>query len=246
VNAHGDIRDEWASRLRSLFAAELAGRPAYILDNFDVPAGLRVPTPAMAYTSPALDLRYQPAMQARGLWRGRGVVIFISDWNSFNAALTGRQQWGAILHEVSHHFDTVQHWHAAPEGMAALAAADPALMAEITAELANRKLPPWDQHETSFIRAALHAQHRATLAGWGVGLEDLFVAGPHYGLSPVHAYHARLTDELRSRATEPITSILATPPPVAFADLFAEDVAQVHAEHSEAADAKPDASGCDP
>jgi hypothetical protein len=86
---------------------------------------------------------------------------------------------------------------------------------------------PYAGHEARFIRAAVHLQHRASIAGVTVAPSRL-CAGREYGLSSANQYRNALGDEPCRLAADSIRELLDRHPPEAFSRLWAEDAARWH------------------
>jgi hypothetical protein len=144
MSAYGDCRDEWATRLRTLFAAELAAREIYLVDTLDSGPAFRTRyaygDDVLAFTACAIDLDLQPRLQSLGLWRGRGFVIVVPDLFRLTLLRTA-DQLGVLLHEFAHCLDMEPRWQAAGENrrfIEAIRKIDPDMIARIDAELARR------------------------------------------------------------------------------------------------------------
>jgi hypothetical protein len=81
----------------------------------------------------------------------------------------------------------------------------------------------WEGHGLRFIRACGHLAWRARQHGHQYNLRDLGATGEGYGLSHASHYSQALGNEPRAMADLPIRQILDSPPPTAFAQLWAND-----------------------
>lgn len=86
----------------------------------------------------------------------------------------------------------------------------------------NHPGKPWGQHGDRFIRACSHLAWRARQNGQQIHFHDV-IKTDAYGLSHPSHYSQTLGNEPRAMADLPIRQILDSPPPDAFAQLWASD-----------------------
>jgi len=86
-----------------------------------------------------------------------------------------------------------------------------------------RPAVPFADHEHDFIRAAMHLVHRANRAGFNCGPGDV-VESLTYRLSPMQRYSDALGDEPERLSWASFATILDTPPPRPFIQLWQSDV----------------------
>jgi hypothetical protein len=218
------LEDHWSwdlSRwLKSTFPIDLDGREAYILGSLEAGPGFSLPD-SMAWTGAGLDRRLRDRLELLGLWNGPGFAVVTQ--SGFSRGTVGERE--ILVHEFAHWIE----WQASP-------ISDELMMwvllhdwftirgvetADRQTESAVIERPPWAGHEAPFIRAAIHASHRA-----GVYASDCRVAGAVYGLSACPWYEHALGDEPRRLESLPVAEILKTPAPAAFAELWASDTNQ--------------------
>jgi hypothetical protein len=213
----------YADMLRRACPEDFGHWPIYIVDRVTVPA-LAWPGGAGAFTSCTLDMDLREHLVAIGAWAGRGYAMVI-DVSVFP---TAESLLSIVVHEAAHILlqpepEPIEDYLA---GLADLCKAAGWKDEEETiwsffkscgdAPPVGPPPPPWDNHESGFIRAALHlwARFRDVLE-----LRSLNVAGAHYDLTILPAYESKLEDELLAHPTGSIRSILATPEPAGFAAL---------------------------
>jgi len=84
---------------------------------------------------------------------------------------------------------------------------------------------PWADHGAAWTRRALHLWFRSIQAGHAIDLDDVFIAGDRYGLSPALDYAISLKAELEDLEGCSFALIEATAPPQEFVQLFVRDAA---------------------
>lgn len=225
-----------AEALCRAVAPDVADGPLYVLLDAELPAELRAADGPAGYTTRHLDLILRPTLERRGRWRGRGpAMVVVPDALAAGLGHLTRparrrgfipEMLGTVLHELAHVLDLGPSRGPEPSAnfirFAALA-----LEAELhgVTEPTNgpRSDVPWHRHEAAFIRTAVHLAYRARAQGVHMPPEDVFDA-TEYGLSPTRRYAAALGDEPARLAGCDFATIRATPPPVAFAELWQADV----------------------
>ena len=152
------------------------------------------------------------------------------------AALEGREAAccrAVLVHELGHlAVEPPREWSQADTEFIG------ADMLPLRARLLTRSFPslkptsgPCPHHGARFIRAAMHVYGRAQQLGLDVPLE--IVGGVGFGwLSPERDYFRVLQGEINGLRGESFATILATPAPDAFAELWAADVALYHQQQA--------------
>jgi len=191
---------------------------AYVCDAATVAAEYDRPGLA-GYTSSFLDVLLERSLRAQSRWRGRGHASVIFR----NRIKTDAFALGVAAHEAAHHLDVLAELGQPAD---AIGLPDGDLRALI-AEPIPTGCAAVAEHGLEFTRAALHLAFRIQrLPGLGwFGPEFMCIAGSRYGLSSCFAYVDALGDERQERASEPITAILASQPPAAFAAVWESDAA---------------------
>lgn len=219
------LSEEFEARIRAIIPLDLPeSQPLYLLNQFDAGEGFGAPFyySTIAYTSPRLCVQLEKRLTEIGIWSGDGPVIVCNAWGL--AEMTDGAALSALIHEMAHVLDLFEAFQAIQDPTSrqrCLAAKTPD---EAPSELWNFNQPLFCDHESRFIRAALHLKHRAERAGESIELQDLYVAGPRYGLSYPEHYYAKLREEIHDRENERLLDILSSPAPKEFRDLFADDV----------------------
>ncbi len=161
-----------------------------------------------------------------GLWCGPGNIVCYCD-------LTMPGLEGLTIHELGHLLPARAPREDIPPTAEALAH-EKELLAALRDTPAPEVdyLPPWWQHEGSYIRRTLHLWHRARSHGHDIHAAELCIAGRHYGLSTVAHYIRALGDEPARMAHCSFAEIEATLPPPEFTLLFELDKVR-HSKHKE-------------
>lgn len=185
---------------------------------------------SLAFTGAGCDLRLKPRLIELGLWRGPGFAMVIQETERFSWMMQ-TEQLGIVLHEFSHFlwFDPSRANIAEMEAeLAGKPFLDPSLYPDrlkTPEELAAaRDAHPFAEHGLIFNRICLHLRYRCAVNSYDVPVDDLFIGGPRYCLSPAQEYLIALGDEPKRRAAERIVDIVETEPPAEFTALFVEDV----------------------
>jgi hypothetical protein len=214
---------QYADTLRRADPEDFGHLPLYLVDRADVP-DLAWPGDAGGFTSEFLDVDLQPHLTAISAWAGRGYAMCLDlpqfpDPDSVLAI---------VIHEAAHWLLQPEPTEAYLDSLADLCRAvgwredvEPMwsfFKSHGDAPPVGPPPPPWDNHDSAFVRGALHLRYRLQ------PMLPLAVAGDRYGLSPLFAYYFRLSDELLAHPTGSIRSILATPEPAEFAALFLADI----------------------
>lgn len=235
------VRAECEALCRRVAAADLAGRPVYVVAKSEIFAGYEGSS-CYGCTGPLLDLAVRPALGDR--WEGRGGAMIIEDESIARDAAgfaaraaphlrrrrmraAFREVFAAVsLHELAHLLDGKLYadW---PEARAPLAAvsrvyAETFVPTKRKANSGPAATVPFHQHEWGFIRTVLHLVHRAGRCGARVHSADAFDGGC-YGLSGVWSYSAALGDEPERMEGQTIAEIRQTRPPERFVNLWRSD-----------------------
>lgn len=224
------------SALRTLLPVDFPPSvPIYVVSQWDAGGEFYVePSPFeseyAAYTSLSLSAQLQEHLKASGRWDGDGFAIVVQE----HAAPTGRELIEVALHESAHRFQRLAE-QPVDESTVEVPPADVDRLrnrvsaAHIDVETVLRQLdrfaplPRWHNHGPDWIRAALHVSHRANAHGFATDPAAMGVDG--YLLADPLAYSLALGDEPARRVKEPLCDVLTDPPPTAFVEFAARDLA---------------------
>jgi hypothetical protein len=225
--------------------ADLAGAPFYVVMESDLPVPVRGVGGCTSTHADALVQKYTPDR-----WRGRGRAILVCDktivgiadevFGVVRGALTAdeartapesftrqyirrylaRQLFATAVHEVAHVVDREGHTYlSAPLPRSAVAALSTFLASDAPAPTGT---PPFQDHEFSFVRLAMHAAHRAKTGGIDLDYQRVVNHG-FYGLSSAEEYAEAIGDERDRLAHLSLAEIRATQPPDTFRRLWTAD-----------------------
>ena len=175
---------------------------------------------AKGYAHHALDAFFSQFLQARGNWRDRGLCLVAE-----SHVVSGEQR-KLLIHEYAHLLQKdppIAHLSVA----GCLGTFNPSFNRERFTQLAgltaeDESNVPWAKHGDRFHRCLLHLIHRANCNGLRAQ-PDEFYGGSFYGLSSMGKYFASLNGECHRLQSRPIRSILATPLPPRFRELWWRD-----------------------
>ncbi|QDT74430.1 hypothetical protein [Lacipirellula limnantheis] len=136
-----------------------------------------------------------------------------------------------LIHELGH-VAAVKPVEWSPIDREFIGADMPAFRSRLLAKSANIPEPPIDapdaHHGARFLRATLHVYGRAQQLGIEAVLSEIVGAVGNGWLSPEVDYLRVLQGEIHAMRGESFATILATPPPEAFSELWQADVALYH------------------
>lgn len=206
--------------------------PIYVVDAADL--GQEIIPDCYGMTGAGMALTLQPFLESCGRWRGaKDAFACIMATDRYrqclphDAPLTLIQEAlrakfaGILLHEFAHYVEFRNVLRIVRELGVEPGAFDPLPEKEITCppdDADKREIEPWRHHAWTFIRAGLHLAHRANVPAYALAL-----TGKHYETSPVQSYESLAADEVEQRQDEPLSTILADPPPPGFCELFDAD-----------------------
>ena len=200
---------------------EIESMPLYVVGGGEVPEACE--PGAVAHTAPALDLKLQVHLEAKGRWRGRGSAILVTDVADF--LKTGwSQQVGILLHELTHCLEDIdapsrtkpmEEWPIT--ALLVLAGGNALLQKAYGDAWPSAKSLARLTHGPQFHRLALHKWWRCR---WEVSLDDLMAFSPRYGSPEPQPAIEALLPELRE--SPDILTVARSPIPVAFSALWAK------------------------
>lgn len=233
------------TQLARAIVPEWRGTPIYpVLTSEGAPIAF-CPIGTWGYCGPHLDVTLHPWLQAGRRWRDRGIAFWLDDVAIIKAAreacgdhddlhATISRQWVAAVacHEMAH--AVVDNFAARLDDVTP---AFETFARTVTAGWCLKALPElpasYFGHEAPFIRVLLHLLHRASIyLGYRVPPAMAFRSDA-YGLSSIWSYSAAIDDEPARMAGLPFSTITSTPPPAAFAKLWADDMARHEKERHE-------------
>ena len=199
--------EDW---LRSRLPAETGSDAIYIRSRSEFPGLVEVPG-ALLYTTRTLSAKLRQWLEPKGAWHGAGFAMVIETEDLWHS-LPWRRQQAHILHEMAHlfefraagKFDATFVWD---ETWTALE-----LSYDHKADIAASSV---NVHGYRFARAALHLWWRCRL---DVDLGTMQIFTDDYDSPNASSAITALEDELRS--TTDIMSVLKTPAPEAFDELW--------------------------
>jgi len=215
-------------------APEIFARPLYLRTFEELGLGVD------GASGLAITKAYLFRDELHGQWRGAGCLIAVNTWQIQQVAksppFASRETKKAIardlflqivIHELSHLVEQDYPEGDLPPWATASRIAWPRetsdTVREFVVEGNPKSLPAWHDHRLPFIRAALHAVHRA--ADPHVRPSDVFDARA-YGLSRTTAYVEALGDEPERLRRLSFVEIRNTEPPAAFVELWERDTRQ--------------------
>lgn len=215
-------------RLCSIIAPEI-DQPIYLLWH---PADLPEPHNSGAYTFPATtNVAIRDRLVSRGEWQGPGPTLVLLP-DDFKRDTEGNRKClaGRVLHELTHHLPFQPITDESCDEARAVHLQQYQEWAKPESKANRKPGPPWQQHGLRFTRACLHIHFRTVWHRWPMAfdLDDLAFAGSTYCLSSPYSYRRALGDEPGRMIDKPLTDVLKTPAPQAFADLFRADVEAWH------------------
>jgi len=196
--------------LRSRLPTETGSDGIYIRCRSEFPGMVEVPG-ALLYTTMTLDAKLRTWLEPKGSWHGAGFAMVIEAeglWHS----LPWRRQQAHILHEMSHLFE----FRAAGKYRPNLVWDETWTALELSYDhKADISATTFSVHGCQFARAALHLWWRCR---WDVDPNAMQIFEDDYQSPDASSAITALADELRS--TTDIMSVLRTPAPAAFAELW--------------------------
>ncbi len=224
-------------------APELRQRPLYVVLTSDLPAAERSKATA-GHVSRTMDLYLRPYLGER--WRGRGPAMVVHDCllrGEIAATLGGFGErlrdvveprlWAVglpnffrvVLHELAHVFALGGDYK--PLGAAGQGAIRSHGYSRLVADI-DRRIeadPDLDRQRpyhspTTWLRAVVHLQHRATALGVAPSPEPI----ERWGCSPFPDYVRALGDEPERFARLPVAEILQRPLPAEYRRLVLSDI----------------------
>ena len=214
--------------------------PVYVVSSYDVSSEFRRPrnwysARSMAWTGPRLDVWLEPFLSRTGAWRGRGFATIINEeqFTGSSAADIATQMLEIVLHEAAHWVDAAASGYVG-ETVDEVKTGDYADCRKVMLWAAVRELmrqhegapsPPWDQHDSDWMRAALHVRHRSIASGFDCG----WLKTDEYLLADPLGYLLALEDELMCRVDELLVAVLAEAPPEQYRRFASNDEAEKRA-----------------
>lgn len=203
---------ELATRL----APELCDVPFYLLRQ---PPSWPAPWDAFAYAVRGRHIPLREHLKATGQWQGQfgPTIVFIDEFATRDEFLA------SAIHELGHVLPPVV---LDDVPVTADEVAEQQVFLNRFAAADSRKemiREPWQGHGLKFIRREIHLGHRLALQGLTV---TAAFAGGMYGLGPCWRYIEALGNEPQQMLNCSFSEIEAVPPPAAFTELFADDVAR--------------------
>lgn len=195
--------------LRTIAQADLDGVGCYVVAWADIATALpglyREGT--LAYTSSIADRVLQPWLESQNRWTGPGfaTVVFRERIASWVDVL------GCCVHELSHWLSDDRPADTRPADELERELAD---WAAATYERPN---PPWQDHESPFIRAAAHLSNRAGIVLEAIRPRTVRFSTAYTGYSE-NTWMRTLETELDYSGS--IRELLRTDPPADFMDLW--------------------------
>ncbi len=175
-----------------------------------------------AYCVIGRHIAIRNTLRLRGEWLGH--------WGAF-IVFVDRPTLGLLLHEMGHRLPAEPLIPDNIEPMAEHVAAEVAYLTREPEQNTSRK--PWEGHDAAWIRRTLHLHWRAWQLGYEVGLPEMQVAGPIYGLSQPWQYMHALDDEYERMAGATFSEIEAEPMPTEFIELWRRDVKDYYRSNPE-------------
>jgi hypothetical protein len=232
ISRSGSPTDVAGRLCRALAPADLEGKTLYVVLASEAGGPFtRLMSDCHGYTSQVLDLQLQPHLEARGLWRGRGPAMLLTDQP--DTPLGRHSLFATVVHEFAHVL-AVPHRGI----LRTLPPEDWPELARPFLDLPTDDAAPEDQfeveppgtnsvhHGAAWIRVCNHLAWRARSIGFAITSDDLSAGSAFYGLIGSTPYTLALGDEPRLWSERRLWDLLDTPLPPRFARLWEHDHAR--------------------
>ena len=215
--------------------------PIYIISRSELDYRFDASAGCGGYTNATLDLKLKDELKSIGEWFGRGfsTVIFDGLIRSLTSSLSPGELDDhlirLVLHEVCHRFQrgrSVTMLEDETNWEPVMQRAMTAIRQEMDSKPDPPKKTPWENHESDFIRTALHIQYRAEAVGFPVRISDLWHS-EFYKLGPIEEHAEALDDEPQRRVGESLFDIAESEPPADFIQFAAEDLQRAKGRHEQ-------------
>lgn len=212
-----------AALCRAVAAGEFDGRSLYIVPQSRLPDALGGLSVCQGYTTPRLDLHLREYIPG---YQGRGPCMVVNDREIREGRSDPDFEYyflATAIHELAHILIAPRLYDEPAKETPKTIRREARKTAQyLTEEMPEGGPPPFPDHGSIFIRAALHLCHRAERNGVCIEANEV-CAGYRYGLSHARRYQQALGDEPERMLDVPIARVVETTRPEAFDQLWKED-----------------------